>query len=139
MALLMSALFTSKFPLCTGPLSRVPGHFQGAGAKLKHILSPGTQQFVKKHPTPLCDHFNIAPRGENLSKTAALWTRSQGSGSSVGRSRGGFAGKLALGAAAGLSFATLVQSLHTGAITAMALKIDLSSTKGDWKMIKGED
>lgn len=138
MALQMSALFTYKFPLCTGPLSRVTANFQGAGAKFKHFLSPGNQQFVKKHPTSLCSHFNIAPRGENFSKTAALWTPSQGSGSSVYRGRRGFLGKFALGAAAGLSIATLVQSLHTGAVTAMALKINLNSAEGDWKKIKGE-
>lgn len=138
MALQMSALFTYKFPLCTGPLSRVTANFNGAGAKLKHILSPGSQQFIKKHPTSLCGHFNIALRGENFSKTAALWTPSQGSRSSVYRGRRGFLGKLALGAAAGLSIATLVQCLHTGAVTAMALKINLNSAEGDWKKIKGE-
>lgn len=136
MALQMSALFTYKFPLCTGPLSRVTANFQGAGAKFKHILSPGSRQCVKKHP--FCGHFNIAPRGENFSNTAAIWTPSQGRGSSVYRGRRGFLGKLALGAAAGLSVATLVQSLHTGAVTAMALKINLNFAEGDWKKIKGE-
>lgn len=138
MALQMSALFTCKLPLCAGPRSRVSVNFQGAGAKFKHLLSPGSQQFVKKRSAFLRGHFYIAPRGENISKTAALWTPSQGSDPSVFRSRRGFLGKLALGAAAGLSFATLLQSLHTGAITAMALKIDLSSAEGDWKKIKGE-
>lgn len=138
MAMQVPAILTHKFSLCTGPVSRVTANFQGAGAKFKHILSPGSQQFVKKHPTSLCGHFNIAPRGENFSKTAALWTSSQGSGSSVYRGRRGFLGKLALGAAAGLSIATLVQSLHTGAVTAMALKINLNTAEGDWNMIKGE-
>lgn len=138
MALQISALFTYKFPLCTGPLSRVTANFQGAGAKFKHILSPGSRQFVKKHPTSLCGHYNIAPRGESFPNTAAIWTPSQGRGSSVYRGRRGFLGKLALGAAAGLSVATLVQSLHTGAVTAMALKINLNFAEGDWKKIKGE-
>lgn len=134
----MSALFRSKFSLCTGPLSCVTANFQGSGAKFKHFLSHGGQQFVKKHPPSLCGHSNIARRGENFTKTVALWTPSHGSGSSVYRGRRGFLGKLALGAATGLSIATLVQSLHTGAVSAMALKINLNTAEGDWKKIKGE-
>lgn len=134
----MSALFRSKFSLCTGPRSCVTANFQGSGAKFKHFLSHGGQQFVKKHPPSLCGHSNIARRGENFTKTGALWTSSHGSGSSVYRGRRGFLGKLALGAATGLSIATLVQSLHTGAVSAMALKINLNSAEGDWKKIKGE-
>lgn len=134
----MSALFTSKFSCCTGPLSRVTADLHGAGAKYKHFLSHGNQQFEKKHPPSLCGHFNIAPRCENFPKTVALWTPSQGSGSSINRGRRGFLGKLALGAAAGSSTATLGHSLHTGAVSAMALKINLDSAEGDWKKIKGE-
>lgn len=134
MALLMSALLRYKPPFCAGPLPRVTAHFQGAGAKLKHILSPGSQGLAKKPAASLCGHFNVAPRGGNFSKTSARWTSSQGSGSSTHRGRRGFVGKVALAAAA----ATLVHSLHTGTFTAMALKVNLNSSDGDWKEIKGE-
>lgn len=48
----------------------------------------------------------------------------------------GWLGKFALGTAFGVSTAVLVQSLHTGAFTAMALKINLDSDKEDWKKTK---
>lgn len=119
-------------------MSRFTANFQVPGAKFKHIFSPGSQQFVKKRPTSLYGHFNVAPRGENFSKTAAVLTLSQGSGSCLPRGRGRFVGELALGAAAGLSIATLGQSLHTGAVTATTRNINLNSAEGDWKKIKGE-
>lgn len=49
----------------------------------------------------------------------------------------GWLGKFALGTAFGVSTAVLVQSLHTGAFTGMALKINLDSDKEDWKETKG--
>lgn len=138
MALQMSALFAYKSPLCTGPLPRITANFQGAGAKFKHILSPGSQHFVKKPPTSLRGHFNIAPLGETFSKSAAVCTSSQKGGSSICRGGRGILGKIALGLAAGVSTAALVQSLHTGTFTAMAIKVNLNSAEGDWKEIKGE-
>uniref|UniRef100_A0A3B5K8V6 Mono-ADP ribosylhydrolase 1 n=1 Tax=Takifugu rubripes TaxID=31033 RepID=A0A3B5K8V6_TAKRU len=110
MALQMAALFAYKSPLCTGPLPRITANFQGAGAKFKHILSPGSQHFVKN----------------------------QKSGSSICRGGRGILGKIALGLAAGVSTATLVQSLHTGTFSAMAIKVNLNSAEGNWKEIKGE-
>lgn len=136
MALQMSALFAYKSPLC--PLPRITANFQGAGAKFKHILSPGSQHFVKKPPTSLCGHFDIAPRGATFSKSAVVCTSSQKSGSSTCRGGRGILGKIALGLAAGVSTATLVQSLHTGTFTAMAITVNLNSAEGDWKEIKGE-
>ncbi|XP_029703522.1 ADP-ribose glycohydrolase MACROD1 isoform X9 [Takifugu rubripes] len=136
MALQMAALFAYKSPLCTGPLPRITANFQGAGAKFKHILSPGSQHFVKKPPTSLRGHFNIAPRGETFSKSAAVCTSSQKSGSSICRGGRGILGKIALGLAAGVSTATLVQSLHTGTFSAMAIKVNLNSAEGNWKEIK---
>lgn len=134
----MSALLRYKLPLRTSPLPCVTAKFQGAGAKFKHILSPGSHQFVKKPPTSLRGHFNIAPRGETFHKSVALWTSSQRSGCSIYRGRRGTPGKVAVGLAAGVSTSVLVQSLHTGSFTAMALKVNLNSNEGDWKEIKGE-
>lgn len=134
----MSALLAYKLPLCTNPLPCVTAKFQGAGAKFKHVLSPGSHQSVKKPPTSLRGHFNIAPRGATFHKSVALWTPSQRSGCSLYRGRRGPPGKLAVGLGAGVSTSTLVRSLHTGSFTAMALKVNLNSKEGDWKEIKGE-
>lgn len=138
MTLAMSALFAYKSPLCTGPLPRITANFQGAGAKFKHILSPGSQHVVKKPPTSLRGHLNVGPRGETFSTSAALCSCSRTSGPRTRRGGRGILGLAALGLAAGVSTATLVQSLHTGTFAAMALKVNLNSAEGDWKKIKGE-
>lgn len=140
MALQISALFSyCRVPLCTGPLSRVRANFQGAGVKFKHILTPGSPQLVRKPATSsLRGHINVALRAEKFSTTAALWRSSQGNGSSIYRGRRGSLGRVALGVTLGVSTVALVQSLHTGTLTAMALKVNLNSAEGDWKEIKGE-
>lgn len=48
----------------------------------------------------------------------------------------GLLGTAAFGAALGLSSAALTQSLFTGTVTAMALKVNLNSAEGDWTKIK---
>ncbi|XP_044061095.1 ADP-ribose glycohydrolase MACROD1 isoform X3 [Siniperca chuatsi] len=140
MALQISALVSYiRAPLHTGPLSRVRANFQGAGVKFKHILSPGSPQLGGKPATSsLCGHFNVAVRAKKFSTTttAALWKSSQGNGSSSPRGRRGWLGKVALGAVLGVSTVALVQSLHTGTLTAMALKLNLNSAEGDWKETK---
>ncbi|XP_038555683.1 ADP-ribose glycohydrolase MACROD1 isoform X3 [Micropterus salmoides] len=140
MALQISALFSYiRAPLFTGPLSRVRADFKGAGVKFKHILNTGRPQFGGKPATsPLRGHINVALRTEKFSTTptAALWKSSQGNGSSSPRGRRGWLGKVALGAALGVSTVVVVQSLHTGTLTAMALKINLNSAEGDWKETK---
>uniref|UniRef100_A0A3B4ZPF2 Mono-ADP ribosylhydrolase 1 n=1 Tax=Stegastes partitus TaxID=144197 RepID=A0A3B4ZPF2_9TELE len=136
MALQVSARVSHvrALPRSTGPLSR-------AGVKFKHILTPGSPQLGGQPATgPLRGHINAAPRAAKLSTTtatAALWKASQGNGSSSPRGRRGWLGRLALGAALGVSSAALVHSVHTGAFTAMALKINLDSAEGDWKETKG--
>lgn len=139
MALQLSAL--SSVPLYTGPLSRVRANFQGASVKFKHILTPGSPQLVRKPATsPPRGHINVALRAEKFSTTAraALWRSSQGNGSSIFREWRGCLGKVALGITLGVSTVALVQSLHTGTLAAMALKVDLNSAEGDWKKTKGE-
>lgn len=145
MALQMSALFSYvRVPLYTTvPLPRVRADIQRAGIKFKHILTSGSSQLGGKPATsPVRGHITAAPRGDKFSTTtatAALWSR-QGSGpSSSPRGRAGWLGRVALGAALGVSAAALVKSLHTGTLAAaMALKVNLNSTEGDWKETKGE-
>ncbi|XP_034546450.1 ADP-ribose glycohydrolase MACROD1 isoform X2 [Notolabrus celidotus] len=142
MALQIASLCSHiRVPLSTGPLSRARADFQGAGVKFKHFLSPGSPHLGgKPAKSPVRGHINAAPRAEKFSTTAVVWKSSQGNGSSWSssspRGRRGWLGKFALGAALGASTAALVQCLHTGTLTAMAQKIDLNSTEGDWKKIK---
>lgn len=139
----MSALFSYvRVPLYTTvPLPRVRADIQRAGIKFKHILTSGSSQLGGKPATsPVRGHITAAPRGDKFSTTtatAALWSR-QGSGpSSSPRGRAGWLGRVALGAALGVSAAALVKSLHTGTLAAaMALKVNLNSTEGDWKETK---
>lgn len=119
MALQMSALFSHRTPLFTGPLSRVCANLQGAGAKFKHSLAPGSPRLVKKPTTSPRGHINPNPPAEKFSST--------------------FRGRrVALVVAAGTSAAGLVWALHTGTFAAMALKVNLNSSEGDWKETKGE-
>lgn len=142
MALQISALLSYvRVPLFTGPLSRVRANFQGAGVKFKHVLTPGTPQLGGKPATsPVRGHSNVDVRTEKFSTTttAAVWKSNQGSGSSSPRGRRGWLSKVALGAALGVSTVALVQSLHTGTLTAMSLKVNLNSAEGDLKETKGE-
>ncbi|KAM9375434.1 ADP-ribose glycohydrolase MACROD1 isoform 2-T2 [Pholidichthys leucotaenia] len=142
MALQISARISNvKALLCSvgGPLSSIRADFQTAGVKFKHFLSPGSPQLGAKPATsPLRGHINAALRADKFSTTAAFRKPSQGSysSSSSPRLHRGWLGKLTLGAALGLSSAALVQSLHTGAVTAMALTVNLDSVEGDWKKTK---
>ncbi|XP_041800217.1 ADP-ribose glycohydrolase MACROD1 isoform X2 [Chelmon rostratus] len=140
MALQISALLSYvRVPLFTGPLSRVRANFQGAGVKFKHVLTPGTPQLGGKPATsPVRGHINVDVRTEKFSTTttAAVWKSNQGSGSSSPRGRRGWLSKVALGAALGVSTVALVQSLHTGTLTAMSLKVNLNSAEGDLKETK---
>lgn len=142
MAPQISTLFSYiRAPLCTGPLSRVRANFQGVGVKFKHALTPGGSQPGGRLATsPLHSHINGPLRPEKFSTTAAatLWKNSpvNVSPSSSLRARRGWLGKVALGAALGVSSAALVQCLHTGTLSAMALKVNLDSAEGDWKETK---
>lgn len=139
MAKLLAAL--SSVPLYTSPLSRVRANFQGASVKFKHILTPGSPQLVRQPASsPPRGHINVGLRAERFSTTAraALWRSSRGNGSSIIRERGVSLGKVALGITLGVSTVALIQSLHTGTLAAMALKVNLNSGEGDWKKTKGE-
>ncbi|XP_029297722.1 ADP-ribose glycohydrolase MACROD1 isoform X2 [Cottoperca gobio] len=136
MALQISALFSYiRAPLCTA-LHRVRADFQGAGVKFKYSAPPGSPQLGGKPATsPARVHINAAPRAEKFSTTtaAALWRSCRGNASSSPRGRIARLGKVALGTALGVSTVALVQSLHTGTVTAMAAKVNLNSAEGDWK------
>ncbi len=140
MAPQISALLSFiRAPMCTGPLSRVRANYHGAGVKFKHILTSGSPQLGRK-PATSVHRGHITVRAEKFSTTttAALWKSSQGNGSSSAQGRRGWLGKVAFGAALGVSTVALVQCLHTGTFTAMALKVNLNSDEGDWKETKGE-
>lgn len=134
--------------LCTtgSPTGGVRGDFlQKAGVKFKHFLTPGSpQQQLGGTPvkSPVRGYVKAATRADRLSTstaTATLRRFSQANGSpSLLQGRTGWLGKFALGATLGVGTAALVQSLHTGIITAMSLKINLDSAEGNWKETKGE-
>ncbi|XP_027141374.1 ADP-ribose glycohydrolase MACROD1 isoform X3 [Larimichthys crocea] len=137
MALQISALFSRvRVPLCTGPLSRVRANIQGAGVKFKHAVSAGRplhQLTGTPATSPVRGHINAK---FSTTTAAALWRSSQGNGSLSPRLRRGRLGKVTVGVAVGVSTVVLVQSLHTGALSAMALKVNLNSAEGDWKETK---
>ena len=128
---------------CTNvPVCRTGADFQRAGVKFKHILLGSPRLGVKSATGPVRGHVNAALRAERFSTsapTASLWKSSQTSGSFLHRGRRDWLTQFVLGAALGVSTVALVQPLHTGAITAMALKVNLDSAEGDWKETKGEN
>lgn len=133
MVLQISGLFSYvRAPLHT----RVRANLQDAGVRFKHILTP--QVGGKQATSLLRGHINVALRAEKFSttKAAALWRSSQGNGSPSPRAIRGWLTKVALGGALGVSTAVLVQSLYTGTLNAMALKVNLNSAEGDWKETK---
>ncbi|XP_067374012.1 ADP-ribose glycohydrolase MACROD1 isoform X3 [Channa argus] len=137
MALQISPLFSYFRAVLrtTGPLSCVRADFQATGVKFKHILSVQSPRLGAKPATsPHRGHIRAAIRGEKFS--TALWKLSKGNGSSSARGRKGWLGKVAVGAVFGLSTFALGQSLHTGAVNAMALRVNLNSAEGNWKEIK---
>lgn len=143
MALQISALFSrTGAPLRTAALSRVRADIQGAGVRFKHVPAPRSPRPGAKPATsPARGHINCTLRAEKFSTTtptAALWKSGRGNGSFSPRGRTGRSGKVALGAALGVGAVALVQSLRTGTLAAMALKVNLDSAEGNWKEIKGE-
>ncbi|KAM4554826.1 ADP-ribose glycohydrolase MACROD1 isoform 1-T1 [Odontesthes bonariensis] len=142
MALQISARVSHirALPCTTGPLSHVSADFQRVGVKFKHFVTLVSPQLGGKPATsPVRGHINAALRADRFSTTApkaALWKSSRAKGFSLAWGRAGCLGRFALGAALGGTTAALVQGLHTGATTAMALKINLDSAEGDWKETK---
>lgn len=138
MALLMSARVSHIRALPSSTLSHARADFQRTGVKFSHLFPPGSPQPRGTPVTsPLRSHINTAVRGDRFSTTAAaLRKSSQANCSSSPGGRRGWLAKFAIGAALGVGTGALVQALHTGAMTAMALKINLDSPKSDWKEAK---
>ncbi|XP_029368614.1 ADP-ribose glycohydrolase MACROD1 isoform X2 [Echeneis naucrates] len=130
----MSALFSyiRALPRTAGPLPRVRADFQRAAVRSRH-----SRPAERSATSALRGHINVSPRAERRLATPAA-PRSSGrlNGRSSSRERGGWLGELALGAAFGVSTVVLVQSLHTGTVAAMALKVNLNSAEGGWKEAK---
>uniref|UniRef100_A0AAQ6IAI0 Macro domain-containing protein n=1 Tax=Anabas testudineus TaxID=64144 RepID=A0AAQ6IAI0_ANATE len=136
MALQTSALFSyfKVLPRTAAPLPRVRADFQAAGVKFKH-LTPGSPQLGAKPATsPDRGHVTVARRAEKFSAAAAAAALRKSSQGKWGRR--GWLGKVALGAALGVSTVAVVQSLHTGTLAAMAHEVNLNSAKGNWKETK---
>ncbi|XP_071362920.1 ADP-ribose glycohydrolase MACROD1 isoform X4 [Trachinotus anak] len=138
MALQMSALFSyvRALPRTARPPPRVRADFQRAGVKFKLSVAAGSPPPAAR-PARVRGHINAARRAEKFSTTTAAPRKySQVNGSSSSRERGGWLGKVALGAALGGSAAALVQSLHTGTLAAMARRVNLNSAEGGWTETK---
>ncbi|XP_074504723.1 ADP-ribose glycohydrolase MACROD1 isoform X1 [Sebastes fasciatus] len=137
MALQISALLSHvRVPVCT----LVRADFQGV--KFKHVLSPGRLQLGAKpatSPSPVRGHIKAVKLSTTAVAAAGLWRSSQVKfSSSSARGRRGWQGQVALCGAAllGVSTGALLQSLHTGTVTAMDRKVNLNSAEGDWKETK---
>lgn len=81
-------------------------------------------------------HFKPHPAQKFSTTSATLWKSTQIGRSYSPRGRRHWLGTVALGSALGVSSAALIQSLYTGPLTAMALKVNLNSAEGDWKKVK---
>ncbi|XP_062249567.1 ADP-ribose glycohydrolase MACROD1 isoform X3 [Platichthys flesus] len=131
MAQQISALLAHvrALPRSSSSLPRFRADFQRAAAKFKHTAAPAW----KPAPSPPRGHINAALRAEKFSTAAvaALWKSSLGHGG-----RRGWLGKVALGAAVGVTTVALVRCLHTGSLFAMPVKVNLNSAEGDWKETK---
>lgn len=129
MALQMSARVS-----VTRALQTIPGPRSGAGVGFQRAAASGKSAAT----SALRSHISSVLQANKFSTTAAaaIWKSGQWNSSPSTRGRTGWLGRFALGAALGLSAAAVVHSIHTGSITAMASKVDLSSAKGDWNKIK---
>lgn len=144
MALQVSARVSHirALPCINVPVCHGGADLQRAGVKFKHTLMGSPQVGVKSATSPVRGHVSASLRAERFSisaTTASLWKSSQANGTFLPRGRRSWLGQFVLGAALGVSTVAVVQSLHTGSITAMALKVDLDSAEGDWKKTKGEN
>lgn len=120
-------------------LRNIAGHpLLRTGVKFMHMsTSGGPSQLGRKPATGFIRcHFKPHPAQKFSTTSAALWKSCQRGGPSLPCGRRHWLGTVALGAALGVSSAALIQSLHTGTLAAMALKVNLNSAEGDWKKIK---
>ncbi|KAM9849943.1 ADP-ribose glycohydrolase MACROD1 [Aulostomus maculatus] len=127
----LSSLFSSiRAPLNTGVNASIQ-----RGFKFKHIVTPGNPQLQWRTATgPVRGHINAAPRA-NFS--TAVRKPSPGESPTVSRLKIGGLGRVALGAALGVSTVTLGQFFHRGTMAAMDLPVNLDSSAGDWTVAKG--
>ncbi|KAM6923555.1 ADP-ribose glycohydrolase MACROD1 [Xenentodon cancila] len=118
------------------PVSAAGADFQRAGVKFKHVFPGSPQLGAKSATSPVRGQVNAALRADSVSTSATTAAALGRSGSLLARGRRDWLGRFVLGAACGASAVALVQSLYTGALTAMALKVNLDSAEGDWKETK---
>lgn len=114
---------------------RLHAEFQKDTVKFKHTLSAWNSPVI----IPTRSNINAAVTAKKSSLVGSeLWKSSQANTSPPTEWKRSLLGKFALGAALGVGTVTLVRSVHTGAVTAMVLKVNLDSADGDWKKTKGE-
>ncbi|XP_055368240.1 ADP-ribose glycohydrolase MACROD1 isoform X5 [Betta splendens] len=118
--------YVKVLPRRPGALSRSRADLQAAGVKFRRPTPERPPLGAEPAAGPRRGHICVARKF-----SATLWRSGRGLGSSSG-----WLGRVALGAALGVSTAALVQSVHTGTLAAMALKVNLSSAEGDWKQTK---
>lgn len=120
-------------------LSAVPALWAASlrtGVKFMHMSTSGAPCQLGGKPATgfIRCHFKPHPAQKFSTTSAALCKLSQRGGPPSPRGRR--LGTVALGAALGVSSAALIQSLYTGTLAAMALKVNLNSAEGDWTKIK---
>lgn len=139
MALKVTSLVSFKNALRSfAPPLRVFTASLRAGVKFMHMSTSAPPcQLGRKPATGFIQcHFKPLSERKFSTTSSALCKFSQRGGPSAPRGRRHWLGAVAFGAALGLSSAALTQSLFTGTVTAMALKVNLNSAEGDWKKIK---
>lgn len=119
---------------CTGPPLSAS---LKTGVKFMHMLTSGAPFQLGRKPAAgfIRCHFQPHPAPKFCTTPAVFWKSVQRGGDSSSHRRH-WLGTVALGAALGVSSAALIQSLYTGTLAAMALKVNLNSAEGDWKKIK---
>uniref|UniRef100_A0A3P9MJC0 Mono-ADP ribosylhydrolase 1 n=1 Tax=Oryzias latipes TaxID=8090 RepID=A0A3P9MJC0_ORYLA len=114
-------------------MHRLHAEFQKDSVKFKHTLTAWNSPVI----FPARSNINAAVTAKKSSLVGSeLWKSSQTNTSPPTEWKRSLLGKFALGAALGVGTVTLVRSVHTGAVTAMALKVNLDSADGDWKKTK---
>uniref|UniRef100_A0A3P9I856 Mono-ADP ribosylhydrolase 1 n=1 Tax=Oryzias latipes TaxID=8090 RepID=A0A3P9I856_ORYLA len=114
-------------------MHRLHAGFQKDSVKFKHTLSAWNSPVI----IPAWSNINAAVTAKKSSLVGSeLWKSSQANTSPPTEWKRSLLGKFALGAALGVGTVTVVRSVHTEAVTAMALKVNLDSADGDWKKTK---
>lgn len=140
MALKVTSLLSFNKALRSfAPTLRILAASLRTGVKFMHMSTSAAPCQLGRTPAAgfIPCHFKAHPAQKFSTTSSALWKSSLKGGSpSSPRVKRLLLGTVAFGAALGASSTAVAQSLFTGTVSAMALKVNLNSAEGDWSKIK---